>query len=48
MPSQLQERGVKLRSLEQRTAEMQNDADDFASLARQLEDHYANRKWWQL
>jgi hypothetical protein len=26
---------------------LQEDASDFASLAKQLEETYANKKWWQ-
>lgn len=44
----LAERGERLRKLDERTAEMQDDAEDFASLAKQLHDLQANRKWWQL
>ena len=44
----LAERGEKLENLDEKSAVMANDADDFASLAKQLHDSYANRKWWQL
>lgn len=44
----LAERGERLRALDERSAAMANDADDFASLAKQLHDSMANRKWWQL
>ena len=43
--SRLAERGEKLRSLEDRTREMQNDAEDFASMARRIAEQQANRKW---
>ncbi|KAL4431642.1 hypothetical protein ABPG77_001484 [Micractinium sp. CCAP 211/92] len=44
----LAERGERLRSLDERSAAMSNDAEDFASLAKKLADQEANRKWWQL
>lgn len=34
----LAERGERLQQLDERTAAMQNDAEDFASLAKQLAD----------
>jgi hypothetical protein len=44
----LAERGRKLAKLEAQTAEMENDAEDFASMAQELEKAFADRKWWQL
>ncbi|KAL6767592.1 hypothetical protein ACKKBF_B35875 [Auxenochlorella protothecoides x Auxenochlorella symbiontica] len=44
----LGERGEKLSRLEDRTAELEDDAGNFASLAKQLADGYSNRKWWQM
>lgn len=44
----LGERGEKLSRLEDRTAELEDDAGNFASLAKQLADSYSNRKWWQM
>ena len=44
----LAERGERLQRLDERTAAMADDADDFASMAKQLADMQANRKWWQL
>lgn len=44
----LAERGERLRALDERSAAMSNDAEDFASLAKKLADQEANRKWWQL
>lgn len=44
----LAERGERLKGLDERTAAMQGDAEDFASLAKQLADQQANRKWYQL
>lgn len=44
----LAERGRKLANLEAQTAEMENDADNFASMAQELEKAFADRKWWQL
>lgn len=42
----LAERGQKLANLEEKSAAMQNDAEDFAGLAQELEAAFANRKWW--
>ncbi|KAL4458921.1 hypothetical protein ABPG75_013786 [Micractinium tetrahymenae] len=44
----LAERGERLRALDERSAAMSNDAEDFASLAKKLAEQEANRKWWQL
>lgn len=44
----LVDRGEKLRGLQDKSAAMANDAEDFASMARKLEEAYANRKWWQV
>lgn len=44
----LAERGEKLRTLQDKTDRMQADAEDFASMARQIRDREANKKWWQL
>jgi hypothetical protein len=44
----LAERGERLRALDERTAAMQDDAEDFASLARKLAEQQANKKWYQL
>jgi syntaxin-binding protein 5 len=43
----LAERGERLQNLDERTAAMSEDAGDFASMAKQLADMQANRKWWQ-
>lgn len=43
----LAERGQKLANLEERSAAMRGDAEDFASMAAELEAHFSNRKWWQ-
>jgi hypothetical protein len=43
----LAERGERLRGLDERSAAMSNDAGDFASLAKQLAEQQANKKWWQ-
>jgi len=42
----LAERGQKLKNLDERSAAMQSDAEDFAGLAQELEAAFANRKWW--
>ncbi len=44
----LAERGQKLANLEERSAVMAGDAEDFASMAQELEARFAGRKWWQL
>ena len=44
----LAERGERLAALDERTREMAEGAEDFATLARKLEQQMANRKWWQL
>ncbi|KAK2075660.1 hypothetical protein QBZ16_001768 [Prototheca wickerhamii] len=44
----LGERGEKLSRLEERTAELEEGAMDFASASKQLADSFANRKWWQM
>ena len=43
----LAERGEKLANLEEKSAAMRGDAEDFAGLAAELEAHFNNRKWWQ-
>ena len=44
----LEERGEKLRNLQDKTAELGDGAADFASVAKALKEQSANRKWWQL
>ena len=44
----LAERGEKLRTLQDKMETMASDAQDFASLARQMRDREASKKWWQL
>ena len=46
--ARLAERGEKLRTLQDKMEAMSGDAEDFASLARQLREREANKKWWQL
>lgn len=41
-------RGEKLANLEEKAAALQGGAQDFASMAQDLESAFANRKWWQL
>lgn len=43
----LAERGRKLANLEAQSAAMQGDAEDFASMAKELQKAFADRKWWQ-
>ncbi|XP_050904243.1 lethal(2) giant larvae protein homolog SRO77 isoform X2 [Lathyrus oleraceus] len=44
----LVERQEKLQLLNERTEELQNGAEDFASMASELAKRMENRKWWQL
>ncbi|KAH1062100.1 hypothetical protein GYH30_005218 [Glycine max] len=44
----LVERQEKLQILNERTEELQNGAQDFASMATELAKRMENRKWWQL
>lgn len=46
--ARLAERGEKLRTLQDKTDQMQADAEDFASMARHIREREANKKWWQL
>jgi hypothetical protein len=43
----LVERGEKLKSLQNKSEAMSNDAEDFAGMAQRLEQMYAEKKWWQ-
>jgi syntaxin-binding protein 5 len=44
----LQQRGEKLSRLNERTEQMEADAMDFASMARQIAARERDRKWWQM
>ncbi|KAL0036450.1 hypothetical protein WJX77_008242 [Trebouxia sp. C0004] len=44
----LEDRGEKLRNLQDKTAELGDGAADFASVAKALKEQSASRKWWQL
>lgn len=46
--ARLAERGEKLRTLQDKMESMSEDAQDFASMARQLREREAGKKWWQL
>ena len=46
--ARLAERGEKLRTLQDKMEAMSSDAEGFASMAKQLRDREANKKWWQL
>lgn len=46
--AKLNERGERLRKLDDTTAEMSNEADNFASMAKRIQEIQANKKWWQL
>ena len=44
----LEERGEKLRNLQDKTSDLNDGAADFASVAKALKEQAANRKWWQI
>lgn len=44
----LNERGERLKGLDDKTADLSNEAANFASLAKQLAEQQKNKKWWQL
>ncbi len=44
----LAERGKKLENLQEKSDAMQNEAEDFASMAEELEKAFANKKWYQI
>ncbi|KAK7373911.1 hypothetical protein VNO80_07331 [Phaseolus coccineus] len=46
--NKLMERQEKLERINQRTAELQSGAEDFASLANELVKTMERRKWWQI
>lgn len=44
----LQQRGEQLSRLNERTEQMEADAMDFATMARQIAARERDRKWWQM
>jgi len=42
------ERGEKLGELEERTAQMRTEAEEYAKAAHQLKNKYRDKKWYQL
>ncbi|XP_060674282.1 uncharacterized protein LOC107430890 isoform X2 [Ziziphus jujuba] len=46
--NKLMERQEKLERVSRRTEELQNGAEDFASMANELVKTLENRKWWQI
>jgi len=44
----LMQRQEKLERISQQTAELQNGAENFASLAQELAKTMENKKWWKL
>ncbi|KAF2539196.1 hypothetical protein F2Q68_00023287 [Brassica cretica] len=44
----LLERGEKLERISQRTAELQDGAENFASMAHELAKQMEKRKWWNI
>lgn len=45
--SKLAERGERLQKLDDTTAEMSNEADNFATMAKRIAEIQSNKKWWQ-
>ncbi|BAS83668.1 Os03g0290400, partial [Oryza sativa Japonica Group] len=43
----LKERGEKLARISQESAELQNESENFASLAHQIAKSMENKKWWK-
>ena len=46
--NKLLERGEKLEQLQDKTAKLENDAMNFAQMARELRKQQEQRKWWEL
>lgn len=46
--ARLDERGERLRKMQDKTAALESDAADFATMARKLAEQSANKKWWQM
>lgn len=44
----LLERGEKLGEIEDKTAKMLNNAQNFSSVTKQLEEKMKNKKWYQI
>ena len=44
----LAERGEKLGELQEKTSKLENDAMNFADMARELRKQQEQKKWWQL
>lgn len=44
----LEERGEKLNTINNKAEEMANNAMGFASIAKEIRNREANKKWWQL
>lgn len=44
----MMERGDKLSQLEERTARMMNESENFASSANSLMQKYKDKKWYQI
>jgi syntaxin-binding protein 5 len=42
------ERGERLSELEERTAQMRNEAEEYSRMASQLKAKYRDKKWYQL
>ncbi|KAL5210443.1 hypothetical protein ABZP36_006066 [Zizania latifolia] len=46
--NKLKERGEKLARISQQSEELQNESENFASLAQQISKSMENKKWWKL
>ena len=46
--NKLAERGEKLEQLQKKTSQMENDAMNFAEMARELRRQQEQKKWWEL
>ncbi|BBN19258.1 protein MpTOMOSYN11 [Marchantia polymorpha subsp. ruderalis] len=46
--NKLMERGEKLQGIENRTSELEDNAENFASMAEELAKRMAAKKWWEL
>ena len=46
--NKLAERGEKLEQMQQKTSQLENDAMNFAEMARELRRQQEQKSWWQL
>lgn len=45
--ARLEERGERIRQLDDKAGDVENEAATFVELAKQLKEKQMNRKWWQ-